>query len=411
MLGPDDPPERWVHAARDAAALLDGVARRTPVERSREALVGHEVFVKCENLQRGGSFKIRGAYVRIARLSAAERARGVVAASAGNHAQGVALAAKLLDTRAVVFMPRGASLPKIAATRGYGADVRLVGTSVDDALAAAEEFARDTGAVLIHPFDHPDIVCGQATIGLEILEQCPQVRTVVVGAGGGGLAAGIGVVIKALRPEVRVVAVQAEKAAALARSVRAGSVVQLSDVATIADGIAVGHPGRLTVPMVSRYVDEIRTVSEESLAHAVLAFLERAKLVVEPAGAAGLAAMLDDPGAFPPPVVVVASGGNVDPILLVRILRHGLAAAGRYLSFEVTLPDRPGALAGLLRTLADAEANVLDVVHERTRASLAIDEVEVALQVETRGPEHSREVLATLTSLGYLPDGAGPAAS
>jgi threonine dehydratase len=393
----------WLADARAAAELLDGVARRTPVETSRAlaALVGGDVHLKCENLQRAGSFKIRGAYVRIARLSDAERARGVVAASAGNHAQGVALAASLLGTSATVFMPHGAPLPKVEATRNYGAQVEFCGHTVDEALDEAARFADRTGAVLIHPFDHPDIVAGQATVGLEILERCPDVRTIVVSAGGGGLCSGIAVVTKALAPHVKVVAVQAESAAAFPGSLRAGHPVALPSMATIADGIAVGRPGELTLSMVRAHIDRVVTASEESLSRALLFCLERAKLVVEPAGAAGVAALMDDPAAFEPPVVAVLSGGNVDPVLLVRVLRHGLAAAGRYLSFHVRIGDRPGALAALLKTLADAGGNVLDVVHERTGPTLHVDEVEVALQVETRGPQHSAEMLDMLRSRGY----------
>jgi threonine dehydratase len=393
----------WLDDARVAAAQLDGVARRTPIESSRAlaALVGGPVYLKCENLQRAGSFKIRGAYVRIARLSEAERAGGVVAASAGNHAQGVALAASLLGTRAVVFMPHGAPLPKVEATRNYGAGVEFAGHSVDEALSAAVEYAKRTGAVMIHPFDHPDIVAGQATVGLEIAQQCPDARTIVVAAGGGGLASGIGVVTKALLPGVRVVAVQAEGAAAFPGSLAAGRPLALDGMSTIADGIAVGCPGELTFDMVRCYVDRVVTVSEESLSRALLFCLERAKLVVEPAGAASVAAVMDDPTAFEPPVVAVLSGGNVDPVLLERVLRHGLAAAGRYLSFHVRIDDRPGVLAKLLHTLADAGANVLDVVHQRIGPTLHVDEVEVALQAETRGPDHSDEVLELLRAQGY----------
>jgi threonine dehydratase len=393
----------WLAEANAAAVVLDDVARRTPIETSRAlaARVGGPVHLKCENLQRAGSFKIRGAYVRIARLTDAERARGVVAASAGNHAQGVALAAALLGAKAVVYMPQGAPLPKVAATRNYGAQVHLAGRSVDDALREAQAYAKETGAVFIHPFDHADIVAGQATVGLEILQQCPEVRTIVASAGGGGLISGIAAVVKAQRSDVNVVAVQAEGAASLPASVELGRPVALDSVLTMADGIAVGCPGELTVEMVRRYVDRIVTVSEESLSRALLFCLERAKLVVEPAGAAGVAAVLDTPEAFEPPVVVVLSGGNVDPVLLVRVLRHGLAAAGRYLSFHVRISDQPGALAALLQRLADAGGNVLDVVHERTRPTLHVDEVEVAMQVETRGPEHSREVLDLLRAHGY----------
>jgi threonine dehydratase len=405
LLGMTDVLDRdaWLDDARAAAKLLDGVARRTPIESSRglAELVGGPVNFKCENLQRAGSFKIRGAYVRIARLSDDERARGVVAASAGNHAQGVALAASLLGARSVVFMPHGAPLPKVAATRNYGAEVQFFGHSVDEALTEAAAYAERTGAVLIHPFDHSDIVAGQATVGLEIMEQCPDVRTIVVAIGGGGLCSGISVVAKDISPGVNVVGVQAAGAAAFPGSLHAGHPVALDSMSTIADGIAVGRPGDLTFGMVRAYTDRVVTVSEESLSRALLFCLERAKLVVEPAGAAAVAALIDDPSAFEPPVVAVLSGGNVDPVLLVRVLRHGLAAAGRYLSFHVRIDDRPGALASLLQTLADAGANVLDVVHERTGPTLHVDEVEVALQVETRGAEHSEELLGILRSCGY----------
>jgi threonine dehydratase len=389
--------------ARAAAKLLEGVARRTPIESSRAlaALVGGPVSFKCENLQRGGSFKIRGAYVRIARLSDDERARGVVAASAGNHAQGVALAASLLGTHATVFMPIGAPLPKVEATKSYGATVEFFGHTVDEALRKAKAVADESGAVFIHPFDHRDIVVGQSTVGLELVEQCPDARTIVVSAGGGGLCSGVGLVAKTLVPQAKVVAVQAAQAAAFPASIVAGRPVALTEMSTMADGIAVGCPGDLTLDMVRRYVDDVVTVSEESLSRALLFCLERAKLVVEPAGAAGVAAILDAPKAFEPPVVVILSGGNVDPVLLVRVLRHGLAAAGRYLSFHVRIDDHPGALAKLLHTLADAGANVLDVAHERTGPTLHVDEVEVALQVETRGSDHSDEVLELLRSHGY----------
>jgi threonine dehydratase len=279
--------------------------------------------------------------------------------------------------------------------------VRFFGHTVDDALTEAAAFADKTGAVLIHPFDHADIVAGQATTALEILEQVPGVRTIVVSVGGGGLVAGIAAVVKAVRPDVEVVGVQAEGAAAYPPSLAAGRPMCLPAMATMADGIAVATPGELTYALVDRYVDRVVTVSEESLSRALLFCLERAKLLVEAAGAASVAAIMDSPPAFAAPVVAVLSGGNVDPVLLVRVLRHGLAAAGRYLSFHVTITDRPGALAALLHTLADAGGNVLDVVHERTAPTLHVDEVEVALQVETRGPDHSVEMLELLRTHGY----------
>jgi len=388
---------------RAAQAVLTGVTRVTPVKESHPLadIVGGPAYLKCENLQRAGSFKIRGAYLRISRLSAAERARGVVAASAGNHAQGVALAASLLGTTATVFMPTGAPLPKVAATRGYGARVEFTGDIVDDALLAARRFSHQTGAVFVHPFDHPDIVAGQGTVGLEILEQCPEVATIVVGTGGGGLVAGIAAVVRELRPKTRVVGVQATGAAAFPGSLAAGRPRPLAAVQTIADGIAVGCPGELTFAHVQKQVDEICTVGEEDISRALLFCLERAKLVVEPAGAVGVGALLADPGRFPPPVVAVLSGGNVDPLLLLRVIEHGLAAAGRYLRFTVRCADRPGMLAGLLAQLAREGANVLQVGHLRYDPRLHLGEVEVSLSVETRGAEHSVHMIDGLRRAGY----------
>jgi threonine dehydratase len=397
---PDLPTLADIEEAREA---LRNVSITTPMEESRwlSGLADGPVRLKAENLQRTGSFKIRGAYLRISRLSEEERGNGVVAASAGNHAQGVALAAQMLGIKATVFMPEGAPIPKEKATRGYGAEVRFHGHSVDEALVAAKAFAAETGAVLIHPFDHVDIVTGQGTCGLEILEQCPDVRTVLVPCGGGGLIAGIATAIKAVHPALRVVGVQAEGAAAYPGSLAEGHPIALQSMSTMADGIAVGCPGDVPFRAIQQHVDEIVTVSEESLSRALLMLLERAKLVVEPAGAAAVAALLDQPSRFETPVVAVLSGGNVDPLLLMRVIRHGMAAAGRYLSFRVRIPDLPGGLARLLFELADVEANVLDVVHERTSTQLTLDEVEVALQVETRGAEHAGRVLARLRECGY----------
>ncbi|MGW4175322.1 threonine ammonia-lyase [Streptomyces rubiginosohelvolus] len=388
---------------RGAQKMLDGVARVTALEGSRHLteLVGAPVHLKCENLQRTGSFKLRGAYVRISGLTPVERAAGVVAASAGNHAQGVALASSLLGVRSTVFMPVGAPLPKVAATREYGAEVRLHGQVVDETLAAAQRYAEETGAVFIHPFDHPDIIAGQGTVGLEILEQCPEVRTIVVGIGGGGFAAGVAVAVKALRPDVWIVGVQAEGAACYPPSLAAGYPVSLDAPATMADGIKVGRPGDVPFALVEELVDEVRTVTEDELSSALLLCLERAKLVVEPAGASPVAALLSDPKAFRGPVVAVLSGGNVDPLLMQRILRHGMSAAGRYLSLRLRLTDRPGALAALLATLTVADANVLDISHVRTDPRLGLAEAEVDLYLETKGPQHCADVEETLRAEGY----------
>ena len=393
---------------RAAREVLSKVIRPTPLKfnRALSERVGADVFLKCENLQRAGSFKIRGAYTRMSRLSPQERAAGVVAASAGNHAQGVALAAQMLGIASKVYMPVRAPMPKLAATRAYGAEVEQVGETLDESLLAACAWADETGAILIHPFDHADIVAGQGTCGWEILDQCPEVRTVVVGLGGGGLLAGIATVMRALKPDVHVIGVQAEQAAAYPDSLAAGHPVKAARMATMADGIAVGLPGDVTFPIVRDLVDEVVTVSEASLSRAALFLLERAKLVVEPAGAAATAYLLDRAaGDGPPlegPVVTVLSGGNIDPLLMLRIIRHGMTAAGRYLQFSVVVPDSPGNLAQLLTDCASVDANVLDVEHLRTSAEIRVDQVEIGLVLETRGPEHQSRVLEALRAKGYV---------
>jgi threonine dehydratase len=390
-----------VRAAQD---LLSGVVRPTPLEYSRALSdrVGCDVFLKCENLQRAGSFKIRGAYTRMSRLSDEEKARGVVAASAGNHAQGVALAAQMLGIKAKVYMPNGAPMPKLLATKAYGATIEQVGTTIDDCLTRARQWEAETGAVLIHPFDHRDIVAGQGTVGLEILDQCPEVETIIVSLGGGGLLAGIAAAVKALKPSVRIIGVQADQAAAYPLSLAAGKPVAYENMSTMADGIAVGMPGEVPYGLVRELVDGVETVSEEGLSRALLFLLERAKLVVEPAGGAAVARLLERQGQHVEgPVVAVLSGGNIDPLLLLRIIRHGMAAAGRYLQFRVRVADRPGHLARLLADCAAVDANVLEVEHIRTGTTITVDEVEIGLQLETRGHEHCEEVLRTLRGKGY----------
>ncbi|MGW5311409.1 threonine ammonia-lyase [Nocardia thailandica] len=391
-------------AVTAAARLLAPVIRHTPVVRSRvlseRACV--PVWLKCENLQRTGSFKPRGAYNRIARLDEARRRRGVVAASAGNHAQGVAWSAGALGIDATVFMPTGASLPKLAATRAYGAEVRQFGATIDESLTAAEEFAERTGATLIHPFDHPDIVAGQATVAVEILEQVPDVATIVVPTGGGGLLAGTALALRDRAPGVEAIGVQAAEAAAWPDSLGAGRPVRLARMATMADGIAVGLPGAVPFAHVAAHVRRIVTVDEDALSRALLLCLERAKLLVEPAGAAGVAAVLTGAVREPAgPLVVILSGGNIDPLLLTRVVGHGLSAAGRYLAVRVTIGDRPGALSALLSVVGAAGASVVDVVHSRTGMWLAVDEVEVSLTVETRGPAHRDDVLTALRDAGF----------
>lgn len=385
-----------------ARELLRGVALTTPNEESRwlSKVAGTQVHLKCENLQRAGSFKIRGAYVRIARLTSEERANGVVAASAGNHAQGVALAASLLGTKATIFMPEGAALPKVSATRAYGADVEFAGSGVTEALVAAREFADRTGAVLIHPFDHEDIMAGQGTVGLEILEQVPDVKTILVPVGGGGLAAGIAL-IRSRRPDIHIIGVQAESASSYAPSLKQGRPVQVEMDLTMADGIAVSKPGEIPFAVIAELLDDVITVSEESLSQSLVMLLERAKMLVEPSGAAGVAAILENPGSFEGPVVCVLSGGNIDALVLLEVIRHGLAAAGRFLNFRVRISDRPGELMRLLKDLAAMQVNVLNVTHDRASESLGVHQVDVAMQVATRGPDHRDQVKDKLSGLGY----------
>ncbi|MEU1546402.1 threonine ammonia-lyase [Nocardia sp. NPDC005745] len=389
-----------------AARLLAPVIRRTPLLPSRvlSERTGAEVWLKCENLQRTGSFKPRGAYNRIANLPQEARERGVVAASAGNHAQGVAWSAAALGLMSTVFMPIGASLPKLMATKAYGAQVRQVGETIDESLDAALEFTDRSGATLIHPFDHPDIVAGQATVGTEIAEQLPGVGTVLVPTGGGGLLAGVAVALRHLAPDVRVIGVQAAEAAAWPDSLTAGRPVRVKRMATMADGIAVGRPGVVPFSHVAQHVSDIVTVDEEALSQALLLCLERAKLIVEPAGAAAVAALMSRTPqelGLRGPVCAILSGGNIDPLLLTRVIGHGLSAAGRYLAVRVTISDRPGALGALLAVIGKTSASVVDVAHSRTGTWLAVDEVEVALTLETRGSDHRDDVLTALANAGY----------
>jgi len=392
-----------------ANEVVKRIAEVTPIQRSRalREVLGTPVYLKCENLQRTGSYKIRGAYNRLARLSPEDQARGVVAASAGNHAQGVALAARELGIRATIFMPVGVALPKLQATRGYGADVQLVGAVFDETNAAAIEYATSHGAVLIPPFDHEDVIAGQATLGLEMWEQVPELDTVVVPVGGGGLAAGVAAAIKHLAAEagrtVQVIGVQAQNAAGFLPSLEAGQVLTASIGRTIADGIAVARPGELTFPVVEHHLDGIVTVSDDEIARALVILLERAKLVVEPAGAVGVAAILHGSIKATGRTVVVLSGGNIDPLLMERVVSRGLTASKRYLKVIIPLPDRPGQLAVISDIIARANANVVEVRYSRHNLDLKISEVEIELHMETRGAEHADFVLAQLRESGYRP--------
>ncbi|WP_427869647.1 threonine ammonia-lyase [Leucobacter luti] len=392
-----------------ALDVVHRVTRRTPLESSRflaEILGAPRVYLKCENLQRTGAYKLRGAYNRLTQLSDEEKARGVVAASAGNHAQGVAFAARELGIKATIFMPLGVALPKLQATKNYGADVQLVGASFDETNRAAQDFVRETGAVFIPPFDDAGVIEGQGTVALEMLDIAPEIETLVVPIGGGGLIAGVAAAAKqwaaANGREIRVVGVQAENAAPFTASLEAGEPVTIKTKSTIADGIAVARPGDRNFQVVQEFVDEVVTVSDDDIARAIVMLLERAKLVVEPAGAAGVAAMLagkiDAHGA---PAATILSGGNIDPLLLQRVIGHGLAASARYMKLRILLPDVPGQLVRTASIVADQNANVVEVIHTRHATELPVSEVELELHVETRGHEHGEAVAQALRDAGY----------
>ena len=384
----------------EARARLDGIVRPTPIERSDtlSRLTGRSVLLKPEHLQRTGSFKIRGAYNLISRLPPNVE---VVAGSAGNHAQGVALAATLTGRRSTIFMPVTAPLPKVEATRAYGSDVRLEGRVVDDCVALGRDYAEETGATFVPPFDDPLIIAGQGTVGAEIAEQAEDASCVVVPVGGGGLISGIAAALREVRPQGRIVGVQAEGASGVAASLQAGRVVWPDDVSTLADGIAVKAPSQLTLDHIQSLVDAVVTVTDDEISTAVLLLLERAKAVVEPAGAAALAALLAGKIAGTDPAVAVLSGGNVDPLLLTKLIHHGLSAAGRYLVLRIVLDDRPGALASVTDAVAQLGLNVVDVEHHRSGAIVAVDEVEVLLTLETRDPSHREEVVTALRDQGF----------
>ena len=392
-----------------AEANVSVIIKETPLLHSSylSELTGGEVYLKAENLQRTGAYKVRGAYNRMSKLSAQERKRGVVAASAGNHAQGVALAASKLGIKATIFMPIGASLPKVQATKGYGAEVVLVGATFAECLKAAQEFSAKKNAVFIPPFDHIDVVIGQGTVGLEIMKELPDVDNIVVAVGGGGLAAGVAVAAKlaakANGRKVKVYGVQSEHAAPYVVSLKKGKLTEIQTTPTIADGIAVSKPGRVPFELIKKNIDRVVTVSENEIAEAILVLLERAKQVVEPAGAVGIAALISQKLKLKGKTAVILSGGNIDPLLLQRVIRHGLAAAERYNTISVMLPDRPGQLALTAAVIAKANANVVEVLHTRHGLGLKISEVELNLSVETSGHAHTLEVLKALEDAGLKP--------
>jgi threonine dehydratase len=380
---------------RAARRTIERVARVTPVARSETLtrLAGRPVFLKAETLQRTGSFKVRGAVTRIAALTAEERIAGVIAASAGNHGQAVAWAAREAGVRATVFMPQDAALAKVEATCAYGADVELGGELIDEAIAAAEERAAETGAAILHPFDDPLVIAGQGTLGLELDEQLDELEAVVVPIGGGGLASGVALVLGEQRPGVRIVGVQAERCAPLAGSATLRP--------TIADGIAVKQPGVLTRPILEERLEAIVTVSDEQIAQAIVLLLERAKLVVEGAGAVTVAALLAGLVPGTGPVCAVLSGGNIDASLLSQVTRFALTRAGRHLVVRTRVPDRPGQLARLLTRIGAESVNVVDVRHAREGIDLPMGDTGIELTLLTRGEAHGLELLESMRSWGY----------
>lgn len=394
----------------EARRIVREVITPTPMDTARflTAKLGAPVWLKCENMQRTGSYKIRGATYRLSQLDAEQRSHGVVAASAGNHAQGVAYAARELGIPARIFMPRGVPLPKLEATLAYGAEIELVGENVADALDAAIAYADESGAQFIHPYDHADIIRGQATLGLDILDEVPDVDAIIVPIGGGGLVSGIAAAVRARRDEaggrdVRVIGVQAEHSAPFPPSLAAGHRIKVDARPTIADGIAVAVPGEVTFDFARELVDDVVTVSEDDIARAILVLVERAKLVVEPAGATSVAAILADRVPALGTTVALLSGGNIDPLMLEKVISYGLTASDRYLKMVIGLPDVPGQLATISRILADVNANVIEVLHTRHNKGLQVTQVELEVSVETRGSDHVQTVLEALRHAGYRP--------
>jgi threonine dehydratase len=390
---------------REARERVSGVARHTPLERSRSfsEMSGADLHLKLENFQRTGAFKIRGAMNRIQTLSDAEREAGVVTASAGNHAQGVALAASRAGVDATVVMPKFAPVSKVKATRGYGASVRLEGVDYDEAQAYAHQLERDEGRTYVHAFDDPVVMAGQGTLGLEIVDDCPDLDTVVVPIGGGGLISGVAVAIKAQLPDVRVVGVQAEGAASAAKSLEAGEVTEIDSVDTIADGIATRSVGSQALEVMEEYVDEVVTVDDREIALALTLLLERSKTLVEGAGAVALAAVLSDAFEYDDGETVVAAlcGGNIDLNRLGTVIRRGLVQMGRYLKITIDLKDRPGELERVSSIVARTGANVYAVHHDRTSRDVAVNAAELELELETDDAEHAADIVDALEADGY----------
>ena len=388
-----------------AQKTIRGVIRQTPTVYSDtfSKLTGTEVFLKLENLQKSGSFKIRGAYYKLTQLSPLERKRGIAAASAGNHAQGVAFASSLLGVKASIVMPEGASLAKQMATRSYGGEVLLLGQDTDEALGYAKKMA-DEGKSFIHPFDDEKVIAGQGTIGLEILDEVPGVGAIIVPVGGGGLISGIATIVKKKRPRVKIIGVQSARVPSAFLSLKSKKIIEVKGEPTLADGIAIRRVGEITFPIIQKVVDEIVTVQEHEIASSILMLMERKRVVAEGAGAAPLAALLSRRWKIrTKKIVLVISGGNIDVNLLDRIIEKGLSATGRIVRFEVLLRDMPGSLAKLSDLIAQSHANILHIIHERAAKDIPIGFSKVILVLETRGPDHIKEVSNGLREKGYSP--------
>ena len=386
----------------NAAAVLKGVARKTSLIPAPKINPEADVYLKTENLQLTGSFKLRGAYYKISQLSDEEKKKGVIACSAGNHAQGVALGAQRNGIQAVICLPAGAPLSKVEATRSYGAEVCLVPGVYDDAYARAIELQKEHGYTFVHPFDDPKVIAGQGTIGLEILEQMPDVEAVVVPIGGGGLISGVAFAIKTLRPEIKVYGVQSSGAPSMAASLQEGHIARLGEVSTIADGIAVKEPGVNTFEMCNRYVDEVVTVSDDEIAAAILALIEQQKIVAEGAGAVSVAAvMYNKVPVTGKKVVCLVSGGNIDVSTLSRVITRGLSKSGRNYTFSIDLADKPGQLSGVCNVIADAGGNIISVSHERINTSAEINGCTIRIELETRDNAHIASIREALADKGY----------
>jgi len=387
---------------KEARALLNSVIHKTPLVYSTtlSEWVSHSVYLKCENFQKTGSFKVRGAYFKLSQLSENDKKKGVIACSAGNHAQGVAYASSKLGIDSIIVMPEFASISKIEATKGYGSKVVLYGRTFDESQEKTLEMVEETGRVFISPYDDPDIIAGQGTVALEILEQLPSVDMIVVPIGGGGLISGIASAVKSVNPRIKIIGVQAKASPGVYNAISKGRVEDIT-CETIADGIAVKKPGKITLEIISELVDDIVLVEEEEIAGAILFLIERCKMVVEGAGAVSVSAIMYDKVLLKGNVVAVISGGNIDVNLISTIIEHGLTKSGRRLKFITTIPDRPGELHKLLAIIARVGANIISIHHERLNPVVPIGLVEVEISVETRSKDHSEELVSAIKSAGY----------